>query len=173
MDSFQLTFFKELNQSEIGNNVIISPLGLYHIISLATNGARGETETEMLNTLFNKDIENMNLINKLIKDIVDKFETVECANHIFHLPEYAPKDSFLEKIKDYKAGIDSLENAEQVNKWCSEATHGKINQIIKEIPPLCAMLLINVIYFKGKWAENFDKALARKRYFYNSKKKKI
>jgi len=66
MDSFQLSFFKEINKSEIGNNMIISPLSLYHIVSLTTNGACGETETEMLNTLFNKDIENMNRINKLI-----------------------------------------------------------------------------------------------------------
>ena len=48
----------------------------------------------------------MNQINKLIKDIIDKFETVECANHIFLKRTHAPKDSFLEKIKDYKAGID-------------------------------------------------------------------
>jgi serpin B len=112
----------------------------------------------------------MNQINKLIKDIIDKFESVECANHIFH--ENAPIDSFLEKIKDYKAGIDELKSAEQVNNWCSEATHGKIKKIIKEIPPLCAMILINAIYFKGEWTQNFDKALTRKRYFYNSKKEK-
>jgi len=34
------------------------------------------------------------------------------------------------------------------------------------------MILINAIYFKGNWAQNFDKALTRKRYFYNSKKEK-
>lgn len=170
MDSFQLAFFREISKSEMGKNMIISPLSLYHIVSLTTNGARGETQTEMLKVLFNKDEENMNQINKLIKDIIDKFETVESVNHIFH--RHAPKDSFLEKIKDYKAGIDFLESAEQVNNWCSKATHGKINKIIEKISSYCAMILINAIYFKGEWTENFDKKLTRKRYFYNSKKEK-
>jgi len=84
MDSFQMAFFREINKSEMGNNMIISPLSIYHIVSLTTNAARGETQTEMLKALFNKDEENMNQINKLIKDIIDKFETVECANHISH-----------------------------------------------------------------------------------------
>jgi serpin B len=34
------------------------------------------------------------------------------------------------------------------------------------------MILIDAIYFKGEWTQNFDKALTRKRYFYNSKKEK-
>jgi len=62
---------------------------------------------------------------------------------------HAPKDSFLEKIKDYKAGIDILESAEQINNWCSKATHGKINKIIEKISSNCAMILINAIYLKG------------------------
>ena len=172
MDSFQLTFFRTISESEMGNNMIISPLSLYHIVSLATNGAREETQTEMLNALSNKDEENMNQINKLIKDIIDKFKTVESANHIFYKMDHFPIDSFLEKIKNYKAGIDFLVSAEQVNNWCSEETHGKIKEIIKKIHPKCAMILINAIYFKGEWTQNFDKALTRKRYFYNSKKEK-
>ena len=66
MDSFQLNFFRAISESVMGNNMIISPLSLYHIVSLATNGALEKTKTEMLNALFNKNEENMNQINKLI-----------------------------------------------------------------------------------------------------------
>ena len=75
-------------------------------------------------------------------------------------------------MKNYKAGIDFLESDEQVNNWGSKETHGKITKIIEEIHPKCAMILIDAIYFKGEWTQNFDKALTRKRYFYNSKKEK-
>jgi hypothetical protein len=36
----------------------------------------------MLNALFNKDEKNMNQINKLIKNIIEKFKTIESENHI-------------------------------------------------------------------------------------------
>ena len=91
---------------------------------------------------------------------------------LFQKGKHAPLDSFLEKIKNYKAGIDFLESDEQVNNWGSKETHGKITKIIEEIHPKCAMILIDAIYFKGEWTQNFDKALTRKRYFYNSKKEK-
>jgi serpin B len=97
MDSFQLTFFRAISKSEMGKNMIISPLSLYHIVSLTTNGASGETQTEMLNALSNKDEENMNQINKLIKNIIEKFKTVESANHIFHKGNHVPLDHFLRK----------------------------------------------------------------------------
>ena len=83
MDSFHLAFFKAISESTIGKNALISPLSLYHILSLMINSAGGEAQLEMLNSLLNKSIENMNQKNKLIKNIIDNFETVESANQIF------------------------------------------------------------------------------------------
>lgn len=51
MDSFQLAFFKAISESNIGKNALISPLSLFHILSLMTNGAGGETQLEMLKAL--------------------------------------------------------------------------------------------------------------------------
>ncbi len=39
----------------------------------------------------------------------------------------------------------------QVNKWCSDNTHGKITEIVKSIPPETVMALVNALYFNGKW----------------------
>jgi serine protease inhibitor len=45
-----------------------------------------------------------------------------------------------------------------VNQWVSAKTNGKIPEIIESIAPDLVMFLINAIYFKGTWREQFDPA---------------
>ena len=45
------------------------------------------------------------------------------ANAIF--TKFKPEQQFLNLIKNYKATIDNLVSAQQVNTWCSNATHKK------------------------------------------------
>ena len=101
MNSFQIKIFKSISESlSKGDNLIISPLSIYHILSLTTNGAVGETKKEMLATLGNRSQEVMNENNKLIHSIINNFKTVEFANSIF--ARIMPMTSFIEKTKDYK-----------------------------------------------------------------------
>ena len=51
-------------------------------------------------------------------------------------------------IKEYKAKLDYLKDANQVNKWYSDATHKKIPKIIDNITGADKMLLINAIFLK-------------------------
>lgn len=172
MDTFQIKIFKSLIKSlPKGENLVISPLSIYHILSLTTNGASGDTKKEMLTTLNNKNQEEMNKNNKLIYSIISSFKTVELANSIFTREE--PLKTFVEKIKDYKAQIDELKDANQINKWCSDTTHGLIPKIVDQITPDVLMILINAIYFKGKWKIQFSERLTEKREFFNYQKEKM
>ena len=170
MNSFQMNIFKAINESSSKeNNIFISPISIYHILSLTTNGASGNTKTEMLNTLCNENQDKMNENNKLIYSIINNFKNVEFANSIF--TRDIPIPSFLEKAKDYKAKIDKLKDEKQINDWCSDATHGFIKKIVDKILPSDIMVLINAIYFKGKWETKFEKRLTEKREFFNYQKK--
>lgn len=40
---FQLKIFQEINKSNIGKNIMVSPLSIYHILSLTANGAANKT----------------------------------------------------------------------------------------------------------------------------------
>ena len=172
MNSFQIEIFKSIVKSKSkGKNLIISPLSIYHILSLTTNGAFGDTKKEMLTTLGNKNQEEMNKNNKLIYSIINNFKTVECANSIFVREK--PLSTFIEQTKDYKAQIDELKDANKINKWCDEATHGLIQKIIDVVRPDDIMILINAIYFKGIWKIQFDRRLTEKREFLNYQNEKI
>jgi len=43
-----------------------------------------------------------------------------------------------------------------MNQWIEDNTNGLIKDMIDKIDPATAMLLINAIYFKGKWKSQFD-----------------
>ena len=144
---------------------MISPLSIFHILSLTANGAVNKTLSEMLKVLYQKNIIELNNNNKTIYSSIEKLKSVELANAIF--TRFKPLDNFLKIVKEYKAKVDNLKNAAQVNKWCSNATHNKIPVIIDNINENDLMVLINAIYFKGKWKEKFNKNYTKKNIFMN------
>ena len=127
------------------------------------------TLIEMIKALGNKNIDEMNEENKNLLSAFQKFTTVEISNAIFK--KFEALKPFMEKVKDYKAEEKDLISVEQVNEWCSKHTHGKIKKIIGELKPLTVMILINAIYFKGKWMNKFNKKLTSKDKFYNYENK--
>lgn len=53
-----------------------------------------------------------------------------------------------------------------INRWASENTYGKINQIVPSVNPETQMIVANALYFKGLWKEMFEKQATRYRKFY-------
>ncbi|ORX75987.1 hypothetical protein BCR32DRAFT_296548 [Anaeromyces robustus] len=171
MSSFQLNIFKAINKKNDRKNITVSPISIYHILSLTTNGAVNETLKEMLNTLCHKNLKELNKDNKSIATLIEKFKSVEYANAVF--TKVKPLELFTEMIKEYKAKMDILNDADKINKWCSEATHGKIQKIIESLSPDDVMILINIIFFKGVWLKRFDEKNTDKGIFMNYNEEKV
>jgi len=163
--SFQMSFFKEMNKKYKNENLIVSPLSAYQVLGLTANGAKGKTLKEMLTALGNKNLEELNKINTNILKLTKKFTTVEIANAIFTFE--IPKKSFSAISSRYGATVEILRSAAQINAWCKEKTHGKIKKIVDSLPNLAFMVLLNAVYFKGKWEEKFEERDTRKKTFYN------
>ena len=119
----------------------------------------------MLLALGNKDLNELNKINLDILKVSKKFTTVEIANAV--MTKFKPEKNFLNSVSKYEATVGTLKSASQVNKWCSIKTRGKIREIIKDIDPLTKMILLNAIYFKGEWLEEFNEKDTIKKPFYN------
>lgn len=69
------------------------------------------------------------------------------------------KDAFKQEVSQvFAADVMTLPKIpDPINNWCSVATNGMIPSIIDEIDPLTRAVLVNAIYFKGKWTVPFDK----------------
>ena len=168
--SFQTSLFKEINNEYIKQNLLISPLSAYQVLSLTANGAKGETLEQILLALENTDIEEVNTVNKLILNTQKDFSSIEIANAIMTVQE--PRSQFVVAANLYEATVETLKSAAQVNNWCNLKTHGNIPEIIEEIEPNTVMILLNAIYFKGTWHTKFDEKETIKKAFYNLNDKK-
>jgi serpin B len=163
--SFQVSIFNELNKSKRGQNLIISPLSIFQILSLTANGAKGETQKEMVKALQGADLDKLNYANYEILEIFQQFKTVEIANAV--MSKFTPLKEFTEIAEKYCAPLEKLISVQQVNNWCSEKTHGKITKILDQLNASVQMILINAVYFKGEWSKQFKKSLTKKKTFYN------
>ena len=168
--TFQTDIFNQMNKDKKGQNLIISPLSIYQVLSLLANGANGETQSEMLKTLGSNTIDELNEINYKILSKSQAFTTIDIANAV--MTKYIPLEDFCSIAEKYLAPVETLESVEQINKWCSEKTHGKIEKIIEELSPETVMILLNAVYFKGKWVSPFMKEFNEKLPFYNYGKDK-
>lgn len=171
MNNFQFKIFQEINKTNNGNNIMISPLSIYHILSLTTNGAEKKTLDEMVKTLCHKSIKEMNKNNLIISSVIKKFKSMVLANAVF--TRFKPENPFVNIVKEYHSKMELLKDANQINKWCSDSTHKKIQYIIDSLSEDDKMVLINAIYFKGVWQKKFDKSETHKNSFMNFNKKSM
>ena len=148
---------------------MVSPISIYHILSLTANSAANKTLTEMLQALCEKDLIELNKKNSTITNLFSNLQTIEFANAVF--TRFNPLNEFQNMIKKYKAKLDVLKNVIQINQRCIEATHEKIPKIVNNIKPNDKMMLINAVYFKGKWQEQFDPTITFLDTFYDSNNK--
>ena len=169
--TFQENIFTQINNDKSGKNVIISPLSIYQVLSLLTNGAKESTLSEMLSVLGCTSLDELNDINYKILSKISSFSTIDIANAV--MTRFKPLENFCSVADKYLAPMESLESVEQINEWCKEKTHGKIEKIIEQLSPETIMILLNAVYFKGEWINQFDKYFTKKLPFYNLSKNEI
>jgi len=173
--TFQTQMFKKihnLKKIESKENILISPLSVYQLISLLSNGANGITQQEMLQTLLidenisDDTLDALNSNNEKIINDAKNSEKLKIANVI--LTNIELLNSFINIGQQYDSYVAKLEGIEQVNNWCREHTNGKITKILDSLSPDTKIVLLNAIYFKSDWAIPFDKKLTKKKNFKNA-----
>jgi serine protease inhibitor len=166
-DKFWLKILKEINNDDSAKNVFISPLSISFALSMALNGADGETYAAMRSTM---ELGEMPLeeINASYKSLMQTLSTVDpkvrlqIANSIWYREGFPVESDFINTNKTYFDAIvralnfSSPDAASTINAWVNEKTNGKISKIVESpIPPEMVMYLINALYFKGAWTHRF------------------
>lgn len=175
---FAFDLFKPvLAEVKGAENIMISPFSISSALSMTLNGANGETFTAMKNALRleSKTLEQINSTYlKLMTEMVSVDERVvlEIANSVWVEKRLDVRQKFISDVQNwYKAearGIDVADpnSVKTVNDWIAGKTHDKITDMLDYLDPDLAMLLINAVYFNGKWRNQFDKADTREEPFY-------
>eukprot|EP00833_Pecoramyces_ruminatium_P003196 jgi/Orpsp1_1/1177228/evm.model.c7180000060621.1 len=102
----------------------------------------------MLSVLGHKNLNELNINNIIIGLVIGKLEFVEFATDMFTRDNLL--ESFKQSVNLYNAKVDKLVNAEQVNGFCSKATHADF-MIITELFEYYEDETVHVISLKYKY----------------------
>jgi len=168
--AFAFDIFQILKQK--GGNLFFSPYSVSSALAMTYGGARGNTALQMQEAMrFTRGQEGTHKafaeLGSLLGNIQSKGAVeLAVANSIWpqtgygFLPEYT---ALLKKFYGVEITPVDYANApepsrKRINKWVEVKTREKIKDLIPEgsIDPLTRLVLVNAIYFKGDWEEQFD-----------------
>jgi serpin B len=173
-NQFAFEMYNELSTKK--QNFFFSPYSISAALAMTYGGARGETAQQMSKALHFE-------INQ--KKFHPKFQALsdtllsrnrrgmefKIANKLWAEKEFTFLDSYFELTKKYygaaleKMNFKTAAEAARlaINKWVEDQTNDKIKDLLK--PKILSkdtrLVLTNAIYFKGSWANEFDKKNTR------------
>lgn len=146
---------------------------------MIANGALGNTLSEMTDVLgfSGYSLEEMNNYNKkLVEALLDLDNTTQLgiANSIWIKKGFGVHDDFVSVNKKmYDAQVQELDFASPkapdiINGWCAGKTNNCIPKVLNEIPETARLYLLNALYFKGIWKNQFKKSDTAEEAFTNA-----
>ena len=183
INGFSLKLLSEVANENIkkNQNTFISPYSLEQSLSILANGANGETFEEIITSLkFSGTRTEFNSSNKILSNLLMKAtdETkFENANSLWMNDGLSINRSFYSDVNNfygthvYALKFSSKNAGNIINRWCSDMTHGLIDNAVNQGPLDGQLCLANAAYFKSQWLTPFDKELTKKDLFTNTDKK--
>jgi serine protease inhibitor len=179
-NTFAFDIFKKiLENAGESENVIISPLSISCALSMTLNGANGATRDAMLEALRVNGLTS-EIINNSYKNLteallnIDKRVLISIANSVWAEKNFEVKIPFKNALTDYyNADAKSFDINDplaykDINTWIENKTNGLIKDMLDKLNDNTVMLLVNAIYFKGKWKSQFDKEKTSEKTFYKN-----
>lgn len=161
-----------------GENLNYSPASLYMALSLLSAGARGETEAQLLSALGleGKDAAYLSaqaghLIHRLYTD--NKVGVCQTANAVWIDRKAAFSQEFARRASEeyyatlFEADFSDPSTGKAIQNWIKKQTKGHLSPEIG-LDPEQTMALINTLYFKDAWSQEFSKEDTRQGTFHLS-----
>ncbi|XP_008065458.1 serpin B8 [Carlito syrichta] len=183
--TFAISLLKMLGEEDSSRNIFFSPLSIDSALAMVLMGAKGNTEAQMSEALcLNKEGDVHRSFQTLLSE-VNKTGTqyfLRTANRLFgeetcdFLPAF--KEScqkfYQAELEELSFAKDSEDCRKHINDWVTERTEGKISEVLSAgtVNSLTKLVLVNAIYFKGKWNEQFDRKYTRGMPFKTNEEKK-
>ncbi|XP_057897549.1 serpin B6-like [Melospiza georgiana] len=180
--TFAVDLLRRLCEKNNGQNVSFSPFSISSALSMVLLGSRGSTEAQIRKVLCLKNAQDAhNGYQSLLSEINDPNTKyiLRTANRLYGEKTLEFLPSFIESSqKSYHAGLEQMDflhawedSRKQINVWVEESTEGKIQNLLAEgtLNSLTRLVLVNAIYFKGNWEEQFNKASTREWPFHINK----
>lgn len=168
----KMMLFVDPNES-ITKPVVFSSFSLISALSMLLVGLTDETLKQVLSSLM---IDNKNeLFGKIVEvtDILNQTGCVKTSNVVMTKKNIPVMGPYLQKVQNLgehfyfdQSEIKAL--ASKVNSIVEKNTNGLIKNLLSpsDVTADTFLVLLNTIYFKSKWAEEFSKYNTKQKPFY-------
>uniref|UniRef100_A0A9L0SEM8 Serpin B6 n=4 Tax=Equus TaxID=9789 RepID=A0A9L0SEM8_HORSE len=183
--TFALNLLKKLGEDN-SKNVFFSPMSISSALAMVFMGAKGNTAAQMSQVLsLSKSGGEVGDVHQGFQSLLSEINRpgtqylLRTANRLFGEKSYDFLSSFKDSChKFYQAEMEQLdfisateESRKHINTWVAKKTEGKITELLSSdsVDLLTKLILVNAIYFKGNWDDQFDKQQTKERPFKVSK----
>lgn len=153
-------------------NVFISPVNIATALAISANGARGQTQEEILRALHLDQVDNAGYaaLQQQLQAGPNAGYQLSVATALWGQDGFPIQQPFVDALeKHFRGGMQRVDfrNAtaavEKVNQWAAAQTQGRIRDLLTadNISPLTRLVLTSAIYFKGDWQYKFNKQATR------------
>ncbi|XP_007463766.1 PREDICTED: serpin B3 [Lipotes vexillifer] len=183
---FAVDLFQQIRQSEKGN-IFYSPLSIMSSLAMTSLGAREHTASEIQKVLHeneiaentrgggatNDPVEKPRNIHHQFQNLLTEFKKptdayeLNIANRLYGEKTVLFLQAYMDNVKEfYLASVESAdfvnaaeESRKMINSWVESQTNEKIKDLFPEdsVGALTVLVLVNAVYFKGKWHKEFKK----------------
>ncbi|XP_004695046.1 PREDICTED: leukocyte elastase inhibitor-like [Condylura cristata] len=168
--AFALDMFHTLSEDSPSGNLFFAPLSISSALAMISLGTRGNTQAQVSKTLHFDTVEEVHFRFQSLLAAISKRDAghvLKLANRLYGEKTYSFLPEFLASTqKMYGAELATVdfqgasEEARQViNEWVKGQTAGKIPELLAAgvVDNLTRLVLVNAIYFKGTWQDEFKK----------------
>ncbi|XP_006240581.2 serine protease inhibitor A3F-like [Rattus norvegicus] len=184
---FAFSLYKELVLKNPDKNIVFSSFSISTALVLLSLGAKNNTLKEILEGLkFNLTetpeaeihqgyehlLQRLNLPGDQVQ--ISTGSALFIKKHLQILAEFQEKARALYQAEAFSTDFQQPHEAKKlINDYVRKQTQGKIKELISVLDKKTSMVLVNYIYFKGKWKMPFDPHDTFQSEFYLDEKKSV
>nr|ADT63775.1 serpin [Helicoverpa armigera] len=183
-DQFTAKMFQKVVKLNPGKSMVMSAFSVLSPLAQLALASEGDSHDEILRAI---GLPNDTVTKQVFLDSNKELRSLsrvelKLANRVYVReggelnPEYAAvsRDVFNSDVKNVDFAKNT-EAAKEINTWVEEATNKRIKDLVSadSLNADTAVVLVNAIYFKGKWVSQFSKEDTKDRDFSVSKDKTI
>lgn len=187
LNDFSFKLHGVLTEVPPKGNLFYSPLSIATTLAMIYLGTNGQTKSEIATSMgWNNTNDTQQLFRQLLGSYNSRNKRVAVMNIASRIwikkgmrlqPEFAANivGTFGSKVGKNNFADDGENSRRKINQWVKKSTGNTIREFLKPgtIDAMTRLVLVNAVYFKGKWKTPFDASKTRKRKFFTNSNKVV
>ncbi|XP_029029691.1 serpin H1a [Betta splendens] len=172
------SLYQNIAKDETVENILISPVVVASSLGLVALGGRASTPIQVKNILNAAGVKDEQLhsgLAELLTNVSDpktRNVTWKISNRLYGPSSVTFEDDFVKSSKkhynfdhskinfrDKKSAVNSI------NEWAAKSTDGKLSEVTKDVEKTDGAMIINAMFFKPHWDEQFHHKMVDNRGF--------